>query len=41
VDRWQAQGLEIQFPETRAYVEKVERLKAVYASAYADQLGLR
>jgi len=34
VDRWKAAGLEIQFRETRYYVEKVERLEKVYASAY-------
>lgn len=34
VDRWRAAGLGIQFPETRYYVDKVERLKKVYASAY-------
>ena len=40
VDRWQAEGGEIGFPETRAYVERVQELKAVYARAYADELGL-
>jgi soluble lytic murein transglycosylase len=40
VDRWREQGVGIQFPETRAYVERVQRLKAVYARAYADELGL-
>ena len=34
VDRWRAQGLGIQFSETRYYVDKVERLKKIYASAY-------
>ncbi len=34
VDRWRAAGLDIQFRETRYYVDKVERLKKVYASAY-------
>ena len=34
VDRWRAEGVAIQFPETRYYVDKVERLKKVYASAY-------
>ena len=34
VDRWRAQSLGIQFRETRYYVDKVERLKKVYASAY-------
>ena len=40
VDRWQAEGGEIGFPETRAYVERVQELKVVYARAYADELGL-
>jgi soluble lytic murein transglycosylase len=40
VDRWRAEGEEIGFPETRAYVERVQRLKDVYARAYADELGL-
>ncbi|MGZ8783222.1 MAG: lytic transglycosylase domain-containing protein [Gaiellaceae bacterium] len=40
VDRWQAEGGEIGFPETRAYVERVQRLKRTYARAYADELGL-
>jgi soluble lytic murein transglycosylase len=34
VDRWKAEGVGIQFAETRYYVDKVERLKKVYASAY-------
>lgn len=41
VDKWRARGVGIQFPETRSYVDKVERVKEVYASAYADELGLR
>jgi len=41
VDRWRRQGVGIQFPETRAYVDKVERVKRVYASVYTEQLGLR
>lgn len=40
VDRWRQQGLGIQFPETRSYVEKVERVKQVYADTYAKELGL-
>ena len=40
VDRWRAEGVDIQFPETRSYVTKVERVKSVYASTYAKQLGL-
>jgi soluble lytic murein transglycosylase len=34
VDRWRAEGKEIQFSETRAYVDRVEHLKAVYRDAY-------
>lgn len=41
VDKWRERGVGIQFPETRSYVDKVERVKRVYASAYADELGLR
>jgi soluble lytic murein transglycosylase len=41
VDHWRAEGLGIAFPETRAYVDEVERVKRVYARAYADELGLR
>ena len=40
VDRWREQGVGIQFPETRSYVEKVERVKQVYAESYAKELGL-
>jgi soluble lytic murein transglycosylase len=40
VDEWRSRGVGIQFPETRSYVDKVERVKKVYASAYADELGL-
>jgi soluble lytic murein transglycosylase len=34
VDEWRAEGKEIQFSETRAYVDKVEELKDVYRDAY-------
>jgi soluble lytic murein transglycosylase len=34
VDQWRAQGKEIQFSETRAYVARVERLKTIYRRAY-------
>jgi len=34
VDEWRAEGKGIQFPETRAYVDRVEHLKGVYARAY-------
>jgi soluble lytic murein transglycosylase len=38
VDRWRAQGEPIQFPETRAYVSRVEHLKHVYGSAWHSSL---
>jgi soluble lytic murein transglycosylase len=41
VDRWQRNGGGIEFPETRAYVDEVERVRQVYARAYRDELGLR
>ena len=41
VDRWRAQGVGIQFPETRSYVAKVERVKQIYADSYAKELRLR
>lgn len=41
VDRWLANGQSIQFPETRAYVSRVERLKGIYRRAYPGQLGLQ
>ena len=34
VDEWRAEGKGIQFPETQAYVARVEHLKHVYARAY-------
>jgi len=34
VDEWRAEGKGIQFSETRAYVDRVEDLKDVYARAY-------
>jgi soluble lytic murein transglycosylase len=40
VDRWRAEGAGIRFPETRHYVERVQKLKRTYAEAYADELGL-
>ncbi|HUP33470.1 MAG TPA: lytic transglycosylase domain-containing protein [Gaiellaceae bacterium] len=40
VDRWRAQGVGIQFPETRHYVARVRELKQTYARAYAGELGL-
>jgi len=40
VDRWLEAGEEIQFPETRQYVDEVLEARGVYADAYADELGL-
>ena len=40
VDHWREEGLGIPFPDTRAYVEEVERLRQVYADAYGSELGL-
>lgn len=39
VDRWQAAHEGIQFADTRAYVDKIERLKKLYRRTYASQLG--
>lgn len=41
VDRWRREGVGVQFPETRSYVAKVERVKRIYAGSYAKELGLR
>lgn len=38
VDRWRAEGKPIQYSETRAYVERVEHLKRVYAKAWRSKL---
>jgi peptidoglycan lytic transglycosylase len=40
VDRWQREGVGIAFPETKAYVDEVERVRRVYAQAYRSELGL-
>lgn len=40
VDGWLAEGSGIAFPETRDYVDEVERVKRVYAKAYPDELRL-
>jgi soluble lytic murein transglycosylase len=40
VDRWRTAHEGIQFPETRAYVDRVERLEGIYRRAYASELGL-
>jgi soluble lytic murein transglycosylase len=34
VDTWRAEGKGIQFSETRAYVDRVEKLKEIYRRAY-------
>jgi peptidoglycan lytic transglycosylase len=34
VDRWRAAGKGIEFPETQAYVDRVERLKRLYRRLY-------
>jgi soluble lytic murein transglycosylase len=39
VDRWRRDGVGIRFPETRAYVDRVEELKGTYRRAYGAQLG--
>lgn len=38
VDRWRAAGLGIQYPETRAYVQRIEHLRQVYNEAWHAQL---
>ena len=38
VDRWRAQGKGIQFPETRAYVKRVEHLTSIYRRAWHSKL---
>src|SRR5262245_31329025 len=40
VDEWRRTGSGIAFPETRAYVDEVLRVKQVYAQAYGPDLGL-
>jgi soluble lytic murein transglycosylase len=34
VDSWRERGTGIEFPETRAYIERVAELKRIYARAY-------
>jgi soluble lytic murein transglycosylase len=41
VDEWRRKGEPIQFPETRAYVSRVEKLKDIYRRAYGKELGLK
>jgi soluble lytic murein transglycosylase len=38
VDRWRAEGGGIRFAETRAYVDRVEHLQAIYADAWRSKL---
>ena len=40
VDQWRAAGKGIAFAETRHYVRRVERIRLIYARAYASELGL-
>jgi len=40
VDEWRSNGEGIVFAETRAYVARVERLKRIYARAYASELAV-
>jgi len=39
VDGWLARDQSIQFPETAAYVQRVEHLQRVYREAWSKQLG--
>lgn len=39
VDRWRREGTGIEYPETRAYVSRVEDLKEIYRDAYGSELG--
>jgi soluble lytic murein transglycosylase len=38
VDRWRAHDQGIEFPETRAYIRRVEQLKSVYRRVWHSQL---
>jgi soluble lytic murein transglycosylase len=38
VDRWRSEGEGIQFPETRAYVKRVEHLTSIYRRAWHSKL---
>jgi soluble lytic murein transglycosylase len=40
VDEWKREGSGIAFPETRAYVAEVERVRRVYEKAYGAELGV-
>ena len=39
VDEWRREGKRIAFAETRAYVDRVEKLKRIYRDAYGSKLG--
>lgn len=39
-DRWLAEGREIGFPDTRAYVDDIVELRAIYRDTYGTELGL-
>lgn len=39
MNEWRERGEGIAFAETRAYVARVEKLKRVYARAYARELA--
>jgi peptidoglycan lytic transglycosylase len=39
VDRWRRDGKGIAFAETRAYVDRVEKLKEIYRDAYGSRLA--
>ena len=41
VDDWLERGGELEFPETREYVDEVTRLRVVYARAYDAELAPR
>ncbi|HET7044480.1 MAG TPA: lytic transglycosylase domain-containing protein [Gaiellaceae bacterium] len=41
VDRWLADGGEIRFAETKAYVDRVQEVERIYRDAYAAELGYR
>jgi soluble lytic murein transglycosylase len=41
VDRWRREGAGVAFPETRDYLDEVERVRQLYARAYRDELDLR
>ena len=40
VDRWLARGSGIRYAETRAYVDRVEKLKGIYKDVWGHQLAL-